>query len=165
MRLKAVEEMPRRCAIIGVDLEPGIDERANEPSPHCALVIGCIAGTQVAEIVRPVIGSPGAKERNPTGVTGFTRTAVTTASQCFRSRTGCASAIAKILVRSETGIVTVVAVDDIVEITALLVPEAAIGTESSTPFSSSVESANYRFLSGGAVSARKSQAPVGDGMC
>src|SRR6266481_127541 len=52
MRLKAVEEMPRRFAIIGVDLEPGIDERTNQPGPHRSLVIGGIAGTHVAEIAR-----------------------------------------------------------------------------------------------------------------
>jgi hypothetical protein len=34
MRLEAVEETSRRCAVIGVDLEPGIDERADQPGPH-----------------------------------------------------------------------------------------------------------------------------------
>src|ERR1700693_544325 len=33
MRLEAVEEMPRHRAIIGVDLEPRIDERADQPGP------------------------------------------------------------------------------------------------------------------------------------
>src|SRR5437764_223087 len=56
MRLEAVEEMPRHHAIIGVDLEPRIDERADQPSPYRALVIGGIAGTHIAEIARLVLG-------------------------------------------------------------------------------------------------------------
>jgi hypothetical protein len=53
MRLEAVEEMPRLGAINGVDLEPCIDERADQlPGPYRTLVIGGISGTHVAEIAR-----------------------------------------------------------------------------------------------------------------
>src|SRR5258707_9208459 len=37
MRLKAVEEMPRRRTIIGVNPEPSIDEPADQTSPHRGL--------------------------------------------------------------------------------------------------------------------------------
>ena len=44
MRLKAVEETPRRRMIIGVNPEPSIDERADQPSPYRALMVGSISG-------------------------------------------------------------------------------------------------------------------------
>src|SRR5882762_11001127 len=56
MRLKAVEEMPSRRTIIGVNHEPSIDERDDQGSQHRALVIDGIAGAQVAEITWLVIG-------------------------------------------------------------------------------------------------------------
>src|SRR5271167_3575450 len=56
MRLETVEEMPRCRAIVGVNLEPSIDERADQPGPHRPLVVCRIAGAQVAEIARLVIG-------------------------------------------------------------------------------------------------------------
>src|SRR4029077_13403042 len=97
MRLEAVEEKPRHRAIMGVDLEPSIDERADQPSPYRALVIGGIAGTHIAEIARLVLGLARRQRTQPNRRhTSFASTAVTTASQCSRSRTGCSSAIAKI---------------------------------------------------------------------
>src|SRR5271163_3883602 len=56
MRLETIEKVLRLREIIGVDLQPGIDERADQPSPYCALVVGGIPGAQVAEIPRFVIG-------------------------------------------------------------------------------------------------------------
>jgi hypothetical protein len=50
MRLEAVEEMPCCRAVVRMDLEPSIDERADQPGLHRTLVIGGIASTQVAEI-------------------------------------------------------------------------------------------------------------------
>src|SRR5258708_21937208 len=38
------------------NFEPGIDKRADQPGPYRALVIGRVAGAQVAGIVRLVIG-------------------------------------------------------------------------------------------------------------
>ena len=37
-------------------LEPGVDERADQPGPHRALVIGRVARAQVAVVVRLVVG-------------------------------------------------------------------------------------------------------------
>jgi hypothetical protein len=34
MGLEGVEEMPRRLALFGVDLEPGVDKRADQPGPY-----------------------------------------------------------------------------------------------------------------------------------
>jgi hypothetical protein len=34
MRFEAVEEMPRCRAVVRMDLEPGIDERADQPGPY-----------------------------------------------------------------------------------------------------------------------------------
>src|SRR5271169_2673343 len=46
MRFKAIEKTPCCRAIIGIDPQPSIDERTDQPSPYRALVIGCIASAQ-----------------------------------------------------------------------------------------------------------------------
>src|SRR5215217_6310643 len=46
-------------AAVGMNLEPGVDERADQPSPDSALVIGRVAGAQIAEIARLVFGVAG----------------------------------------------------------------------------------------------------------
>ena len=56
MRFEAVEEVPRHRAIIGMNLEPSIDERADQPSPYRTLLIGGIPGTHIPEIARLVLG-------------------------------------------------------------------------------------------------------------
>src|SRR4051812_39794174 len=52
--LEAAEETACFRASFGMDLEPGVDERADQPSPDGALVIGRVAGAQIAEIARLV---------------------------------------------------------------------------------------------------------------
>src|SRR5712692_10997574 len=53
---KAVEKTPCGLALIRMHLEPGIDKGADQPCPYRALVVGRIAGAQIAEITRLVIG-------------------------------------------------------------------------------------------------------------
>ena len=53
----------------GCTLQPGVDERADQPGPDRALVIGRVARAQVAVVRAPCSrGGPGASERRPTGV-------------------------------------------------------------------------------------------------
>src|SRR5271163_396717 len=65
MPLETVEEMPRSRAIMGVDLQPGIDKRADKPSPYGALVVGSVPSAQVAEIARFVVGLARRKGAQP----------------------------------------------------------------------------------------------------
>src|SRR5262249_40912717 len=44
--------------VLRVDLEPGVEEGADKPRPDGALVIGRVAGPQVAVIHRLVVGVP-----------------------------------------------------------------------------------------------------------
>ena len=44
------------CAVVRMDAEPGVDERPDQPGPDRSLVIGGVAGPQVAEVLRLVIG-------------------------------------------------------------------------------------------------------------
>jgi hypothetical protein len=55
MCLKAVQEAPSSSVVVRVDLEPGVNKGAYEPGPNRALVIGCVAGAQVA-VVAGLIG-------------------------------------------------------------------------------------------------------------
>src|ERR1044071_2092404 len=57
--LEAAHKTAGFRACIGMHLEPGVDERADQPSPNGALVIGRVAGAQIAEIARLVFGVPG----------------------------------------------------------------------------------------------------------
>src|ERR1700733_138413 len=56
VRLEAVEKMARRRYVIRMDPQPGIDERTDQPSPDRPLMIGSIAGPQIAEVARLEIG-------------------------------------------------------------------------------------------------------------
>ncbi len=55
---ETVEKMPCRLALVGIDLEPGVDEGADQPGPYRALVVGRVARPQITEITRLVIGLP-----------------------------------------------------------------------------------------------------------
>ena len=46
-------------AVVGMHLEPGVDEGADQPAPHRALVIGRVARAQVAVVARLVVGVAG----------------------------------------------------------------------------------------------------------
>src|SRR5262249_6495700 len=54
VRQKTLERGARAREIVGIDLQPCIDERTGEPRPHRPLVIGGVARAEVAEVVRLV---------------------------------------------------------------------------------------------------------------
>ena len=53
---KALEKFPGPGAVLGIDTEPGVNKWTYQPRPNGALVVGCVAGAQVAEVFRFVIG-------------------------------------------------------------------------------------------------------------
>ena len=55
---KPSRQLPRARLVVGMDLEPCIDERADQPSPDRALVVGRVAGAQVAVVLRLVVAVP-----------------------------------------------------------------------------------------------------------
>ena len=54
-------------AVVRMHLEPCVDERADQPCPHRALVIGRVARAQVAEVRGLKSGWSGDSERSPPG--------------------------------------------------------------------------------------------------
>src|SRR5271154_377072 len=96
MPLETVEEMPRRRAIIGVALQPGIDKRADQPSPYGALVGGSIPCAQVAKIARFVVGLAWRKGAQPDRRHQFFMHRGNDRLPMFRVEDGCSSEIAKI---------------------------------------------------------------------
>src|SRR5687768_16867182 len=48
IRFKAGKESPRPFYIIGMHLQPRIDERSDDPTPNCSLMINGISRAQVA---------------------------------------------------------------------------------------------------------------------
>ena len=96
VRREAFETAPRARLVVRMDLEPGIDERADQPAPDRALVVGGVARAQVAVVLRLVVAVPGASERRPTGVSSRSRTTSKTGCQRARSSTGWSSEIARI---------------------------------------------------------------------
>src|SRR5204862_416067 len=120
---KAGEETARPLRFVRVDLEPGVDERPDQPGPHRALVIGGIAGAQIAEIARLEIGfvwrqraqSDRRQQLGLDRIDDFRPTLFVEHRTRQRNRED--------LVRPERCIITVLAVDDVVEIAALVMPE------------------------------------------
>ena len=126
MRLKAVEKPSRHRAIIGVNPEPSINEWANQPSPHGSLVIGCIASAQVAKIARFVIGLARRQRAQPDR---RHQLCVHRGNNClpiFSVEDRMLECNRKDLVRSKRSVVSVLAVDDVIEIAASRMPKTAI---------------------------------------
>src|SRR5271154_7589655 len=127
MPLETVEEMPRRRAIIGVALQPGIDKRADQPSPYGALVVGSIPGAQVAEIARFVVGLARRKGAQPDRRQQLLSYRGDDSLPTLLVEDRVFERDREDLVRSERGVVAILAIDDVVEIAATrLVPKAAI---------------------------------------
>ena len=61
------DELPRARAIVGIHLQPGIDERTDQPSPNCALMVRGITRAQVAVVARLVIRMAGRERSQPDG--------------------------------------------------------------------------------------------------
>src|SRR4051794_14264571 len=55
MRLEPGQEAAGRFLLVGIGPHPGVDKRADQPGPHRPLVIGRVAGPQIAEIARLVV--------------------------------------------------------------------------------------------------------------
>src|SRR5207237_8059048 len=53
---EAGEKAARLLALVGMHLEPGIDERSDQPGPDRALVISGVARAQIAKIAGLEIG-------------------------------------------------------------------------------------------------------------
>src|SRR5262249_43395120 len=56
---ESLQKAPGSRPLLRLDLDPGVEERTDEPRPHRSLMIGGIAGTQVAIVLRLVIGMAG----------------------------------------------------------------------------------------------------------
>ena len=117
--LEAVEQPPRAGAVVGMHLQPGVDERADQPGPDGALVIGGVARAQVAVVARLVVadGRARASAGRPASAAARARRR-STGSQRARSSTGWSSEIGEDLVRPAGRVVAVLAVDDVVEVAA-----------------------------------------------
>src|SRR5919198_3409747 len=59
VREETVDTLLDGLEVVGMDLQPGVDERTDEPSPDRALVIGRVARAQIAEVARLVVGIAG----------------------------------------------------------------------------------------------------------
>jgi hypothetical protein len=63
--IKVIDETPQELScsrpIIGMHLEPGIDEWSNQPSPNGALMVSRIARSQVTKVARFLVGMAGRK--------------------------------------------------------------------------------------------------------
>src|SRR3954451_25489256 len=53
--------------VAGVELEPGVDERPDQPGPDGPLVIGGVAGAEVAVVFRLVVGMAGGERTEADG--------------------------------------------------------------------------------------------------
>ena len=53
-----MQETPCARPVFGMNANPGIDKRADEPAPHGPLMVSGIAGTQIAPVFCLVIGMP-----------------------------------------------------------------------------------------------------------
>ena len=67
VRDEAVEEAPRARAVLGMHLEPRVDERADEPRPDGALVIRGIARAEIAVVGRLEVGMIGRERAQADG--------------------------------------------------------------------------------------------------
>src|ERR1700733_10490820 len=123
--LKAIEQRARGGGV-AVDLHPGVDERADEPRPYGALVISKVARTQVSEVLGSVVGLT----RREGTESHWCRQAALDLIEDTRPPRGIEHGMTERhgedLVRSERRVVSVLAVDDVVEIAIGFVPEATI---------------------------------------
>src|ERR1700722_5841743 len=67
MEDKAFKEAPRSRTVFGMNLEPGIHKRSDQPSPDGPLMIGRVPGAQVAIVLRLEIGMIGRKRTQAYG--------------------------------------------------------------------------------------------------
>ena len=82
--------------VVGVDLQPGVDERADQPGPDGALVIGGVAGAQVAVVVGLVVRVARRERAQADGrQQALAARPRATGSQRERSRTGWGREMAK----------------------------------------------------------------------
>src|SRR5262245_16582933 len=126
VRDEAVEESASAGAVFRVHLEPGIDEGTDEPRPDGALMVRGVPCPEIAVIGRLEIGMVQRERAKPERRHELVprdvdhRLPSRAVEHWVRQRNG------EELVRATCGIVAPVeigALDDIVEITALLVPE------------------------------------------
>jgi hypothetical protein len=126
MRLKAMEEASGSSVVVWVDLEPGVNKGPYEPGPDSALVIGCVAGAQVTVVACLVLGMvrrqrPQAHRREQALLDDL--------EHWLPARwreDGMAQGDGQELIGPAGGVVTLLAVDDIVQVPAGSVPEAVI---------------------------------------
>ena len=67
MRLEAAEAAARTRRVSRIHLQPRIDERADEPAPHGALVIRRVARAQIAVVLRLVVTMTGRQRTKSNG--------------------------------------------------------------------------------------------------
>src|SRR5262249_55708794 len=58
VRFETVKKFARSFEVVRVYAEPRIDERPDEPRPHSALMVRSIARSQIAIVLRFVVGFP-----------------------------------------------------------------------------------------------------------
>src|SRR5262245_857744 len=58
MRHKTGQQLPRLFDVAGVYPQPGVHERADQPGPEGSLMIGGVARSEIAVVIRFVVGMP-----------------------------------------------------------------------------------------------------------
>src|SRR5262249_13422910 len=109
-----------------MDLEPGVEERTDEPGPHGSLVVGGIARTQIAIVLRFVVGMTRRQgtqtHRREQTLPDYLQYRLPTV--LFQDSMG--QGDSEYLVGAASPVVTLLAVHDIVKIAAVRIPEAAV---------------------------------------
>ena len=91
----ALEEAARAGAVVGMELEPRVDARTDQPGPHGALVIRGVARAQIAEVLRLVVRLARRERSQSHGrQQPFAATTSSTGVPAPRSSTGWSSEIA-----------------------------------------------------------------------
>src|SRR5207302_5285451 len=119
-RLEASEETARLFQLVRMDLEPGIDKGTDQPGPYRALVIGRVAGAQIAKIARLEIGFVGRQRAQSEWRQQFGFDRVDDLRPALPVEHRMRKRNCENLVRAEGSVVAVLAIDDVVKITALL---------------------------------------------
>ena len=126
MRLKADNEFAALLATIGVDAQPGIRERSDQPGPDRPLMIGSVARTQVAVILRFIIRMSGSQRPQSERGQQTILDGVQHGLPMFRSKDGMRQRNGEYLIGSAGGIVAIFAIDDIEQSLLRRTPESLI---------------------------------------
>ena len=123
---ETVQATARPGAVLRIYFEPGVDERPNEPGPDGALVVGRIARTQVAEVFRFIIRMAGRQCAQSQGSQQFFARDPQHGFPSILLEDRVLEGDCEKLIRPACRIVSMFAIDDVVEIVAIVVPKALV---------------------------------------